>query len=52
MPNQCFLTVYINLINKSEKQHSNKQIKKDQEKSKSIKIGKIVPFMNHYPQGG
>ena len=39
MANQCFLTAWIVLVVKKEKQNNNKQTKKNQGKNKQIKSG-------------
>ena len=36
------------LVVKKDKQNNNKQTKKNQGKNKQIKMGIIVPTMNHY----
>ena len=44
--NQCFLTSYIVSVVKKEKQNNKKQTKNNNK----LKLGTIVPTMNHYPR--
>ena len=44
--NQCFLTSQIVSVVKKEKQNNKKQTKNNNK----LKLGTIVPAMNHYPR--
>ena len=49
---QCSLTSQILLFVKKDKQNDNRQRKKNRGENKQIKIGIIVPTMNHYSRNG